>query len=95
MKAVPKYILNISMLFFIFSSNAIIAKNEGKPTPLVEIPIEIIANRVQLTVPIEHYTLTFALDTGATQTVIFQSDRYNFSDLPSVGEATVAFPALD
>lgn len=66
-----------------------------KPTPLVELPIKVVDNRVQITLPIEQYSLTFALDTGASRTVIFQSEKYAFTDLPSTGTARVAFPALD
>lgn len=63
--------------------------------PLAELPIELIDNRVQLDLSVQGYELKFALDTGASRTVIFQSDKYDFEDLPSVADTRVLFPALD
>lgn len=62
---------------------------------LAELPIHIVDNRVQLDLVVEGYHLKFALDTGASRTVLFQSNNYSFEDLPTIGEAQVAFPALD
>jgi len=62
---------------------------------LAETPISIVNNRIQLTLQVEGYELLFALDTGASRTVLFQSNDYSFDDLPTTGEARVAFPALD
>jgi len=59
-------------------------------TPFVKVD-----NRIQLALKVEGYDLLFALDTGASRTVLFQSNNYSFDDLPSVGAAQVAFPALD
>ena len=62
---------------------------------VTEIPFTKVDNRIQLALKVEGYDLFFVLDTGASRTVLFQSNNYSFDDLPSVGEAQVAFPALD
>lgn len=96
MRVIAKHIVTIvALILLALSSTTLAATDKGKPTPVTVLPIQIVDNRIQLSVLIEQYTLKFALDTGATRTVIFQSDRYSFADLPSVSEAKVAFPALD
>ncbi|MEX0299277.1 MAG: hypothetical protein AB3N28_09425 [Kordiimonas sp.] len=95
MKTLRIYIRTLIVLIFASASGGALFAKDPAPEPLVELPIEIVDNRVQLTLPVEHYKLKFALDTGASRTVIFQSNKYSFDDLPSVSTAKVAFPALD
>lgn len=95
MRKTQAYILTIGVLLIAaFTANTLQAA-PPPPTPLVELPISVVDNRIQLTLQVEHYKLKFALDTGASRTVIFQSNKYSFADLPSMSEARVAFPALD
>ncbi len=95
MKSLRKYVAKILILTFATVISGQLVAKDPPPEPLVELPIEIVDNRVQLTLQVEHYKLRFALDTGASRTVIFQSNKYSFDDLPSVSTAKVAFPALD
>ena len=95
MKKTQIYISTIFILLIAAFGTSQLQSTPPPPAPLIELPISIVDNRVQLTLQVEHYKLKFALDTGATRTVIFQSDKYDFKDLPSVSEAKVSFPALD
>jgi len=72
-----------------------IAGETLKPAPLTQVPIEIINNRVMITVPVAHYSLSLTLDTGASSTALFQSNQYTFNDLSVIGDANIIFPALD
>lgn len=63
--------------------------------PLAELPYDLVNNRVQLTLVVEERTVRFLLDTGASRTVLFQSEDNDFGDLPQIGMTDVAFPALD
>lgn len=85
-------ILHIAVFTLLASTRPLLAET---PEPLAELNIELVDNRVQISVPVENYNLRLALDTGASRTVIFQSKKYSFDDLPSLDETNVIFPALD
>lgn len=63
--------------------------------PLAEVPIELVNNRIQLTLQVGSQDLRFLMDTGASRTVLFQSEKHTFDEFPTLQETFVAFPALD
>jgi len=92
----PRVILGILSLFFgIIYSASSYARNTGNEIPLAEAPFDLINNRVQIRVKVREFTLRFLLDTGASRTVLFQSEKYPFNDLQTIEETNVVFPALD
>ncbi len=71
------------------------AADDNSPSPLAEISYDLVNNRVQLTATIESTELHFLVDTGASRTVLFQTEKHPFNTLPQVGQTDVIFPALD
>lgn len=65
------------------------------PDPLVKLPFELINNRVQLSLSTPTHELNFVLDTGASRTVLFQSNTEDFAALPVKANTNVIFPALN
>ncbi|MEX0299279.1 MAG: hypothetical protein AB3N28_09435 [Kordiimonas sp.] len=63
--------------------------------PLAVIPIEIINNRILVSLPVGPYDVRLTLDTGASNTALFQSRHEDFGDLSQRGNADIIFPALD
>ena len=87
-------IYTLTALLFIFLP---IASSDAyaTATPLAELPIHIIDNRVVVEASIEQYSLQLVLDTGASTTAIFESEKQAFPDLQAYGTAHILFPGLD
>ena len=98
--AILVYIVRIAWVFcFLVVSSQVTAiekkKNSVKPIPIAEIPVTIINNRVQFEVSAGGVSLTVLLDTGATSSIYFHSDKMQTIDPEIAGEASIAFPAID
>lgn len=87
-----KSVFSLAILTGVFLSTAATA---NAVTPLAELPVKLVNNRIVISVPVAHYTLNLVLDTGATKTALFQSIDNDFTDLPRAGRANIVFPALD
>ena len=70
-------------------------KSKHKPTPVVELPISVINNRIQFELMAGDTPLTLLLDTGATSSIYFQSDKLTAIAPELAGEATISFPAIN
>jgi len=79
----------------LYTAQPVFAANPSRAVPLAVLPIDYVDNRPVLTIPVAHYRLHLVLDTGATSSALFQSDEYDFADLPTKGSAKIIFPALD
>jgi len=66
-----------------------------KPRPIAEIPISIVNNRVQFDAVAGEVSLTVLLDTGATSSIYFHSDKMLKINPKIAGEASIAFPAIN
>lgn len=64
-------------------------------SPLFTAPFEYENNRIRLTVEIAGVPLTMLLDSGASTTVLFSNMQQAIAALPTQGNKTVMFPALD
>ncbi|MEX0299278.1 MAG: aspartyl protease family protein [Kordiimonas sp.] len=82
-------------LFFNLQSLSSSLMATDAPPPLAELSYKLVNNRVQLTAYVDNTELHFLLDTGASRTVLFQTDKHPFTNLPQVGQTEVIFPALD
>ncbi len=83
------------MFFFVANSYACVTSAKDAPIPLAELSYDLVNNRVQVTAQIDQIELRFLLDTGASRTVLFQTEKHPFSNLPHIGQTDVIFPALD
>ncbi len=63
--------------------------------PLFTAPFEYENNRIRLTVEIAGVPLVMLLDSGASTTVLFSNMQKAMANLPTQGNKTVLFPALD
>lgn len=88
-------VFRILVLTLISLSLSLKSLADDGPTPLTEIPYDLVNNRVQLAVTIDNTELNFLLDTGASKTVLFQTEKHQFDNLPQIGHTNVIFPALD
>lgn len=66
-----------------------------KPLPVAEIPISIINNRVQFDMVAGDTTLRLLLDTGATSSIFFPSEKVLHLNPDVHGAAKIAFPAIN
>lgn len=84
----------VATLIFFGSSEGLVA-DQAKQTPLASIPIAIVNNRVLVKVSVGQHQISLTLDTGASNSALFQSRDNDFSDLLVLGDANIIFPALD
>jgi len=70
-------------------------KKTSKPSPVAEIPIKIVNNRVQFEVLAGDIPLTVLLDTGATSSIYFHSEKLKKINPTTSGKASIAFPAIN
>ncbi len=94
--------LNLKLLFFSVLTgllslvpSAVNAAKQVEHEPLAIIPIEILNNRVLVSLPVGPYNVKLTLDTGASNTALFQSRHEDFGNLHQKGYADIIFPALD
>ena len=92
-------LLKLACLFLLFSgaSQAVAASKpttKHKPTPLAEVPVDIVNNRVQFTMTVGDTQLLILLDTGATSSIFFQSEKLAAIAPDISGKTRIAFPAL-
>lgn len=72
-----------------------LSAQETSPQAIAELPLKVMRNRMVVNVPMAGYNLNLVLDTGASSTALFQSAKYDFSDMEASGKADIIFPALD
>ena len=65
-----------------------------RPSPVAELPITIINNRVHVDFWVGGTRLAFLLDTGATSSIFFQSNHIDALNPTFTGNANLSFPAI-
>ena len=86
------------ILCLIWTGAAAAAKDQTskklKPAPLAELSISILNNRIQFKLTADGVPLNALLDTGATSTIFFHSEKLQAFRPKIDGEAVISFPAV-